>query len=121
VFLQKLRNYRGALTTQLGIRPPYLVPLSVQAQEIVRYLLEQVKPVQRYLLPHRSDLKVRISENTLNGALKRMGYADQLTGHGIRGTISTAYDIKTTSSAVRCGHRMRSGKRSDPLQGTLPR
>ncbi|WP_034017070.1 tyrosine-type recombinase/integrase, partial [Pseudomonas aeruginosa] len=32
----------------------------------------------------------RISENTLNAALKRMGYEDQLTGHGIRGTISTA-------------------------------
>src|SRR5690606_38776844 len=31
-----------------------------------------------------------ISENTLNAALKRMGYEDQLTGHGIRATISTA-------------------------------
>jgi len=140
-FLQKLRDYRGMLTTQLGIRllfltgvrtgelrlatpdqfdlerglwvippevvkqlqlemrkkgkrqqdmPPYLVPLSVQAQEIVRYLLAQVRPAQRYLLAHRSDLKKRISENTLNSALKRMGYEAQLTGHGIRATISTA-------------------------------
>src|SRR5690606_1915781 len=32
----------------------------------------------------------RISENTLNGALKRMGYQERLTGHGIRGTMSTA-------------------------------
>jgi integrase len=70
--------------------PPYVVPLSVQAIEIVRYLLEQVKPAQRYLLAHRGDLKKRISENTLNGALKRMGYKDLLTGHGIRGTLSTA-------------------------------
>ncbi len=31
-----------------------------------------------------------MSENTLNHALKRMGYKDRLTGHGIRGTISTA-------------------------------
>jgi len=140
-FLCQLRQYRGELTTQLGIRllfltgvrtgelrlatpdqfdleqgvwvippqvvkqlqlemrkkgkrqqdiPPYLVPLSMQAQEIVRHLLEQVKPAQRYLLPHRSDLKKRISENTLNTALKRMGYEAQLTGHGIRATISTA-------------------------------
>ncbi|MBJ7223488.1 MULTISPECIES: tyrosine-type recombinase/integrase [unclassified Brenneria] len=139
--LQKLRRYRGAITTQLGIRlllltgvrtgelrlatpdqfvldqglwiippevvkqlqtdmrkkgirpqdvPPYIVPLSVQAIEVVRYLLAEFKPAQRYLLPHRSDLKERISENTLNGALKRMGYKDLLTGHGIRGTISTA-------------------------------
>ncbi|MGQ5290710.1 tyrosine-type recombinase/integrase [Pectobacterium actinidiae] len=70
--------------------PLYVVPLSVQAIEIVRYLLEQVKPAQRYLLAHRSDLTKRISENTLNGALKRMGYGARLTGHGIRATISTA-------------------------------
>ena len=49
-----------------------------------------MRPAQQYLLTHRSDLKKRISENTLNAALKRMGYEDQLTGHGIRGTISTA-------------------------------
>ena len=139
--LRKLRDYRGEITTQLGVRlllltgvrtgelrsatpeqfdlkqglwiippevvkqlqndmrkrrkrpqdiPPYIVPLSVQAIEIVCYLLEQVKPAQRYLLAHRSDLEKRISENTLNGALKRMGYMELLTGHGIRATISTA-------------------------------
>lgn len=70
--------------------PPYIVPLSVQAIEIVRYLLAEMRPAQRYLLPHRSDLRKRISENTLNGALKRIGYQGLLTGHGIRGTISTA-------------------------------
>ncbi len=31
-----------------------------------------------------------MSENTLNFALKRLGYKDHLTGHGIRATISTA-------------------------------
>ncbi|MBY2956649.1 DUF4102 domain-containing protein [Achromobacter pulmonis] len=70
--------------------PPYIVPLSLQAIEILRYLLGVMRPAQQYLLTHRSDLKKRISENTLNAALKRMGYEDQLTGHGIRGTISTA-------------------------------
>lgn len=70
--------------------PPYIVPLSVQAQEIVRYLLDEVKPAQKYLFAHRSDLKQRISENTLNTALQRMGYVGMLTGHGIRATISTA-------------------------------
>lgn len=70
--------------------PAYIVPLSIQAIEIVRQLLGRVKPAQRYLLVHRSELKERISENTLNGALKRMGYEGLLTGHGIRGTLSTA-------------------------------
>ncbi|MCW5592176.1 MAG: integrase arm-type DNA-binding domain-containing protein [Burkholderiales bacterium] len=70
--------------------PPYIVPLSVQAIEIVRHMLEEFKPAQRYLLRHDNDLKKRMSENTLNGALKRMGYRDLLTGHGIRATMSTA-------------------------------
>lgn len=70
--------------------PPYIVPLSTQAVEVVRQLLKQVRPAQRHLLSHRSSLGQRISENTLNGALRRMGYVDQLTGHGIRATLSTA-------------------------------
>src|SRR3546814_17128489 len=64
--------------------PPYIVPLSVQAMEIVRHMLAQFKPAQVYLFPGQNCLKRPISENTLNGALKRMGYEDQLTGHGIR-------------------------------------
>ena len=70
--------------------PPYIVPLSAHAIEIVRFLLAQMAPAQRYLFHHDSNLRKRISENTLNAALKRMGYADQLTGHGIRSTLSTA-------------------------------
>ncbi len=72
--------------------PPYIVPLPEQAITIVRELLAEHarRPAQHYLLPNRSRLKERISENTLNGALKRMGYKNLLTGHGIRATISTA-------------------------------
>ena len=70
--------------------PPYIVPLSLQAIEVVRYLLSEMRPAQKYLLSHRSELKKRISENTLNKALQIMGYEGRLTGHGIRGTISTA-------------------------------
>ena len=71
---------------------PYVVPLSRQAIVIVRELLQaQAKrPAQRYLLSHRTDLKQRISENTLNYALHSLGYRNRLTGHGIRATISTA-------------------------------
>ncbi len=70
--------------------PPYIVPLSAQAIEIARYLLDNVKPAQRYLFRHDYDLKRRMSENTLNTALKRMGYRDLQTGHGLRAVISTA-------------------------------
>lgn len=80
--------HRGSRRAQ-GI-PAYTVPLSEQAIKIVRYLLERMKQAQRYLQPQRSDLKKRISENTLNDALKKMGYQHRLTGHGIRATLSTA-------------------------------
>lgn len=66
------------------------MPLSRQTIEIVRCLLGVMRPVQKYLLSHRSEHKKRISENTLNKALQLMGYEGRLTGHGIRGTISTA-------------------------------
>lgn len=70
--------------------PPYIVPLSAQAVEIVRHMLDRMKPAQKYLFPGEKDLKKRISENTLNHAVKRLGYDGRLTGHGIRATISTA-------------------------------
>lgn len=42
------------------------------------------------MFAHRYDLNDRMSENTLNNALHRMGYFGLLTGHGVRGTLSTA-------------------------------
>src|SRR3546814_19867442 len=63
--------------------PPYIVPLSVQAIEIVRHMLAQFKPAQVYLFPGQKCLTRPISENTLNGALNRMGYDTQLPGHAI--------------------------------------
>ncbi|HCB1211866.1 tyrosine-type recombinase/integrase [Alcaligenes sp.] len=70
--------------------PPYIVPLSIQAQEIVRHLLADFKPAQVYLIPSQQCLKYPFSENTVNQALKRIGYDGMLTGHGLRATLSTA-------------------------------
>lgn len=74
--------------------PAYVVPLPRQAIDIVKALLtlQKRRPAQRYLLSNCNNLQKRISENTLNSALKCMGYADRLTGHGIRATISTAFN-----------------------------
>lgn len=70
--------------------PPYIVPLPVQAQEIVRHLMDEFLPDQVRLIPSDWSLRKPISENTLNQALHRMGFKDRLTGHGVRATISTA-------------------------------
>lgn len=70
--------------------PPYIIPLSTQAIDIVKQLLALRHPAQPYLLCHRSDITHIISENTLNTAIKRIGFDGRLTGHGVRGTLSTA-------------------------------
>jgi len=66
------------------------VPLSTQAQAIVRQMLNDFKPAQKYLFAGVVRLTDRMSENTVNFALKRMGYGGRLTGHGLRATMSTA-------------------------------
>ncbi|CVK15993.1 Phage integrase family protein [Apibacter mensalis] len=68
----------------------YYVPLPTRAIAIIKELLTYEFTGQLYLLPHRMNPTDCISENTLNQGLKRMGYKDKLTTHGIRATISTA-------------------------------
>lgn len=69
--------------------PPYIVPLSKQAVAEVRQLLETTGRY-RYAFAGRNHPDTMMSENTVNMAIKRMGFEGKLTGHGIRGTISTA-------------------------------
>lgn len=81
--------------------PPYIVPLSVQAVEIVRHMLDRFKKSQKYLFPGAKSLKQRISENTLNGAIKRLGYAGRLTGMASAPRSrrrSTSWAIRTSGS-----------------------
>src|SRR3546814_17148692 len=53
-------------------------------------MLSDFKPAQKYLFAGVVRLTDRMSENTVNFALKRMGYDGRLTGHGLRATMSTA-------------------------------
>ena len=84
---RKLRKTRKAEDI-----PPYIVPLSTQAMDIVYNLLRVASPSQRYLLRNRQDPRRCVSESTLNAALKRMGYRNRLTAHGLRATFSTAFN-----------------------------
>ena len=68
---------------------PHIVPLSRQAVEILREL-QPVTGEGRFLFPSLRTLARPISENTLNGALRRLGYSgDEMTGHGFRSMAST--------------------------------
>ncbi len=65
------------------------VPLSRQ----VLQLLEELRPMtqsSRYLFPSIRSIDRTISENTVNAALRRLGYdKSEMTGHGFRAMAST--------------------------------
>jgi integrase len=68
---------------------PHKVPLSRQ----VRALLEELRPItgrSRLLFPSVRSIDRPISDNTINAALRRLGYPkSEMTGHGFRATAST--------------------------------
>ncbi len=70
-------------------RKPHVVPLSKQALNI----LEELHPLtdrSEYIFPSTSTNQRPMSNNTLNMALRRMGYSkEELVAHGLRKTAST--------------------------------
>jgi len=67
----------------------HIVPLSTQAVEILREIHKHTGK-GRYVFPSMRTGTRPISENTVNAALRRLGYAsDAMTGHGFRSTAST--------------------------------
>jgi len=71
------------------MRRPHRVPLPHQAVEILREL-ERFKSKGGLLFPSTQNWKKPISENTLNLALRRLGYdKHKVTAHGFRATFST--------------------------------
>lgn len=68
---------------------PHIVPLSKQAVAILRELYPHTGP-DGYLFPSVRTFAQPISENTINAALRRMGYTkEEMTGHGFRSMAST--------------------------------
>ena len=74
---------------RMKMRRPHRVPLPVQALGYLSELRELTGSGQ-FLLPSLVSSQRTMSENTLNSALRRMGYAkDEMTSHGFRATFST--------------------------------
>lgn len=68
---------------------PHLVPLSRQALAILREL-QPLARGGRYLFPSLRTRDRPMSDNTINAALRRMGYtSEEQTGHGFRTMAST--------------------------------
>jgi integrase len=74
---------------KMKMRRPHRVPLARQALAIIREL-QAISGGGRWLFPSVRSAARPISENTLNAALRRLGYGpEQMTTHGFRAIAST--------------------------------
>ncbi len=71
-----------------GGKRPHSVPLARQTVAVLNELWNFRKN-DRWVFPGDHDDKKHMSNNTILGALKRMGFKGEMTGHGFRGIAST--------------------------------
>jgi integrase len=84
---------------RMKMRREHRVPLPPQAIAILESLLP-ISGNQALVFPGTVSVKRPISENTLNTALRRMGYGpDEMTSHGFRATASTMLNESNRFSA----------------------
>lgn len=73
----------------MKMKEQHIVPLSNQALEIL-YQLKSFSGHGQYLFPGTRSYQRPISDNTLNAALRRLGYPkEKMTTHGFRSLAST--------------------------------
>jgi integrase len=76
-------------SAKMKMRRPHRVPLSRQALDVLRDL-QPMSGGGRFLFPSVRSTVRPMSENTLNAALRRLGYGtDEMTTHGFRTMAST--------------------------------
>ncbi|MBF0483019.1 MAG: tyrosine-type recombinase/integrase [Desulfovibrionaceae bacterium] len=74
---------------KMKMREQHIVPLSRQALKILREI-HPLTGAGKYVFPSEWNSTRPMSENTINLALRRMGYEkDQMTAHGFRSMAST--------------------------------
>lgn len=74
---------------RMKMRRLHTVPLPKQALECLDDL-RRINGNGRYLFPSLRSFQRPMSENTLNAALRRLGYSgEEMTAHGFRATFST--------------------------------
>lgn len=73
---------------RMKMRRPHIVPLSVQALEIIEKIRAMTGNFHLMFLG-RNDPSKTMSEASINQVFKRIGYTGRVTGHGFRHTMST--------------------------------
>ena len=79
-------------STKMKMGKDHIVPLCAQAVALLRSI-QPLTGEGRYVFPSIRTGQRPMSENTINAALRAMGYSsDQHTGHGFRATARTIMD-----------------------------
>jgi integrase len=74
---------------RMKMKTKHIVPLSSQAVAILR-ALQPLTGKGHYVFPGARSRERCMSENTVNGALRRLGWSgSEMTGHGFRSMAST--------------------------------
>jgi integrase len=105
---------------KMKMREDHAVPLSRQALAILAEA-QKIATGSKYVFPSFVTNLKPMSENTVNGALRRMGYGkDEMTAHGFRSTASTLLNEsgKWSSDAI---ERALAHKDSDNVRGIYHR
>lgn len=70
---------------RMKMRRPHLVPLSNQVIDLLKEQKDDTKILQTpYVFPSQIEPRKPMSNGTILGGIKRLGYKGQMTGHGFR-------------------------------------
>ena len=97
--------------SRMKMKTPHIVPLSTQTVNVLQ-TLQLVSGRGTLLFPGERDHEKSMSNNTILGALDRMGYKGRMTGHGFRGWLPpccTKWGLTMPTS--NCNSRTRSATR----------
>lgn len=81
------------------------VPLSTQAIEMLEFIKHNGY-ASVFVFPSNRNLSKPISENTVNTALRNMGYKGKQTAHGLRATARTLLEEELGENALHIEHQL---------------
>ncbi|QCD53472.1 tyrosine-type recombinase/integrase [Campylobacter sp. RM16192] len=74
---------------EMKLRNEFIMPISKQVKKILHTQKELLGLKSEYVFPSDVTNTKPLSENTLNYAIKRLGFGDDMVFHGLRTTAST--------------------------------
>jgi integrase len=77
----------------MKMKKSHTIPLTTQTLALLD-VIRSINHNSEYLFPSRSNLRSHANSQTVNMALKRIGFSGQLVSHGLRALASTTLNEK---------------------------